>query len=41
MPDPQEKHQDKTVEILPSEGRSLLVEDDNQALDAVLKVVAS
>lgn len=37
----QEKHQDRTVEMLPSEDHSLLAEDDIQALEAVPEGVAS
>lgn len=37
----QEKHQDTTVEVLPSEDHSLLAEDDSQALEAVLEAAAS
>lgn len=39
--DLQEKHQDTTVEILPSEGHSFLAEDGIQALESVLEVAAS
>lgn len=39
--DCQEKHQDRTAEMLPSEDHSLLAEDDIQALEAVPEGAAS
>lgn len=39
--DPQERHQDKRAESLPSEGHSWHAVDDTQALEVVLEVAAS